>query len=333
MIHAPQLARWLATGILFASGALYAQTKEATFAYQDALVPLRTLIDSGELEKTTGYKINWRHFGTGGEVNRALATGDVQIGEVDSNQIAVAASQGHDVRLFWILHDTADALALVARDGAGIKGWKDLKGKKVATPFASSAYSQLLAGLKLEGIDPKDVNLVDLGPLAISAAWARGDIDATFIGGPVLSKAKANGKVIATAGSIGRKGHPIFDGLVVHESWAKKNEDFLVALVKAVAKADDDYRKNAARWTADSAPVKAVAKWSKVDPTDVPAAIALYRFPTLEEQLSSAWLGGGAAKTLANTAVFLKEHGRIQTVQPDYGIFVTTTYVQKALGH
>ena len=29
------------------------------------LVPRRTVMESGELEKATGYKINWRMFGSG----------------------------------------------------------------------------------------------------------------------------------------------------------------------------------------------------------------------------------------------------------------------------
>jgi taurine transport system substrate-binding protein len=317
---------------LLISSALWAQTKEVTFAYQDMLVPLRTVIESGELEKTTGYKINWRQFGGGGDVIRALSSGDVQIGEAGSSPVAAAASQGQDIKLFWILDDIADAEALVTRNGSGIQSWKDLKGKKVATPFVSTAHYQLLVGLKLEGVDPKDVNVVNLRPPEIGAAWERGDIDATFIWDPVLSKAKANGKVLATSGSIGKKGHPTFDGLVVNAKWAADNEGFLVALVKALAKADDDYRKSGAKWTADSPQVKAIAKWSKADPKDVPAAISLYRFPTLQEQLSPAWLGGGAAKALTNTAVFLKEQGRIQEVKADYGAFVTTQYVRKALG-
>ncbi|MFM2036815.1 MAG: taurine transporter substrate-binding protein [Pseudomonadota bacterium] len=326
------LPRLLATASLLISSALWAQTKEVTFAYQDMLVPLRTVIESGELEKTTGYKINWRQFGGGGDVIRALSSGDVQIGEAGSSPVAAAASQGQDIKLFWILDDIADAEALVTRNGSGIQSWKDLKGKKVATPFVSTAHYQLLVGLKLEGVDPKDVNVVNLRPPEIGAAWERGDIDATFIWDPVLSKAKANGKVLATSGSIGKKGHPTFDGLVVNAKWAADNEGFLVALVKALAKADDDYRKSGAKWTADSPQVKAIAKWSKADPKDVPAAISLYRFPTLQEQLSPAWLGGGAAKALTNTAVFLKEQGRIQEVKADYGAFVTTQYVRKALG-
>lgn len=318
--------------VLANAGAM-AQTKEVTFAYQDMLVPLRTVIESGELEKTTGYKINWRQFGGGGDVIRAMASGDVQIGEAGSSPIAAAASQGQDIRLVWILDEIADAEALVARNGTGINGWKDFKGKKVATPFVSTAHYQLLVGLKAAGVDSKDVNVVNLRPPEIAAAWERGDIDATFIWDPVLSKAKANGKVIASSGSIGKQGHPTFDGLVVNAKWAAENEAFVVALIKAIAKADEQYRKEGAKWTAGTPQIKAIAKWSKADPKDVPAAIALYRFPTLQEQLSSTWLGGGAAKALANTAVFLKEQGRVQEVKPDYNAFVSTVYARKALGN
>ena len=152
-----------------------------------------------------------------------------------------------------------------------------------------------------------------------------------FVMGPVLSKVKANGKVIATSGSIGKKGYPTFDGMVVNADWAAKNEAFMVALVKALAKADAAYRSGQAKWTVDSPEVKAVAKWTKADAKDVPAAMKLYRFPTLQEQASATWLGGGAAKALADTSAFLKEQGRVQEVKPNYSTYVTTKYVQEAM--
>lgn len=308
-----------------------AQQKEVTFAHQDMLVPLRTVMESGEIEKATGYKINWRMFGGGGDVIRAMASGDVQIGEVGSAGITAAASQGQDIKLFWILDDIADAEALVARNGSGINSIKDLKGKKVATPFVSTAHYQLMADMKLQGVDPKSVTVMNMRPPEIAAAWERGDIDAAFIWEPVLSRVKSNGKVIATSGSIGKKGYPTFDGLVVNAKWAAQNEAFMVALVKALAQADAQYRANEAKWTPDSAQVKAVAKWTKADAANVPAAMKLYRFPTLAEQASPTWLGGGAAKAMSNTAAFLKEQGRVQEVKPNYSDFVTTTYVQKAM--
>jgi taurine transport system substrate-binding protein len=320
----------VAAGLALGQSAV-AQTKEVTIAHQDIQLPYRAAMESGELEKATGYKINWRMFGGGGDVIRAMASGDVQIGEAGSSPLTAAASQGQDIKLFWILDDIANAEVLVARNGSGINSMKDLTGKKVATPFVSTAHYQLMVGMKLDGVDPKNVNVMNLRPPEIAAAWQRGDIDAAFIWDPVLSKIKSNGKVIATSGGIGAKGYPTFDGMVVNAKWAADNEAFMVALVKVLAKADAEYRANAAKWTADSPQVKAVAKWTKADAKDVPAAMALYKFPTPEEQLSATWLGGGAAKAMTDTAAFLKEQGRVQEVKPNYGAFVTTTYVQKAL--
>ena len=209
------LPKWFAVVGLALAANVFAQTKEVTFAHQDMLVPLRTVMESGELEKATGYKINWRMFGGGGDVIRAMASGDVQIGEAGSSPITAAASQGQDIRVFWVLDDISDAEALISRNGTGINSMKDLKGKKVATPFVSTAHYQLMVGMKLEGVDPKTVNVMNMRPPEIAAAWERGDIDAAFIWDPVLSKLKTGGQTIATFGSIGKKGLPPFDGLVV----------------------------------------------------------------------------------------------------------------------
>ena len=326
-----RLALAAAASLALLGTAALAQTKEVTIAHQDMLDPYRIVMESGELEKATGYKINWRMFGGGGDVIRAMASGDVQIGEVGSAGVATAANQGQNIKLFWILDDIADAEALVARNASGINSVKDLKGKKVATPFVSTAHYQLMADIKSEGVDPKSVTVMNMRPPEIAAAWERGDIDAAFIWDPVLSKVKSNGKVIATSGSIGKKGFPTFDGMVVNAAWAAKNEAFMVALVKALAKADAAYRAGQAKWTVDSGEVKAVAKWTKADAKDVPEAIKLYRFPTLQEQASATWLGGGAAKALADTSAFLKEQGRVQEVKPNYSSYVTTKYVQEAM--
>jgi taurine transport system substrate-binding protein len=313
-------------------GVSSAQTKEVTFAHQDMLVPLRLVMESGEVEKATGYKINWRMFSGGGDVIRAMASGDVQMGETGSSPLTAAASQGQDIKLFWISADIANAEALIARNASGINSMKDLAGKKVATPFVSTAHYQLMAGMKMDGVDPKSVNVMNMRPPEIAAAWERGDIDATFIWDPVLSKIKGTGKTIATSGSIGKRGAPTFEGIVVNAKWAAANEPFMIAFVKALNRANEEYKATGKSWTPDSPQTKAMAKWTKADPKDVGAAMSLYTFPTMAEQVSPTWLGGGAAKAMAGTAAFLKEQGRVQEVKPDYGAFVTTVYVDKAMG-
>ena len=309
--------------------------KTVTFAYQDMMNPFRYVQQTGEIEKATGYKINWRQFGGGGDVIRAMASGDVAIGEVGSTGVATAISQGMDVELFWILEDIASAEALVARNGSGVNTIADLKGKKVGTPFVSTSHFQLLYALQKAGLKPTDVQILNMRPPEIAAAWGRGDLDATFIWDPVLSTVKKNGKVLTTSGDICKQGACTFDGLIVSRKFATENPAFMVALVKAIGKADADYRTNPKGWTGDAAKAAAVAKWSGAKAEDVPDAMALYGFPSLQEQASPAWLGGGAngaaAKALAQQANFLKEQGRLQTVAPDYSKSVTTEWVTRAM--
>ena len=309
--------------------------KTVTFAYQDMMNPFRWVQQTGEIEKATGYKINWRQFGGGGDVIRAMASGDVAIGEVGSAGVATAISQGMDVELFWILEDIAAAEALVARDGSNVNTVADLKGKKVGVPFVSTTHFHLLYAMELAGLKRTDVQILNMRPPEIAAAWTRGDIDATFIWDPVLSTVKKNGKVIVTSGELCKKGKCTFDGLIVSKKFAAENPAFMTALVKAIAKADADYRANPKAWTADKDKVAAVAKWSGGKPEDVPAAIALYGFPSLAEQASPTWLGGGAnggaTKALTETAKFLKDEGRIQQVAPDYSKSVNAAFVQGAM--
>jgi taurine transport system substrate-binding protein len=309
--------------------------KTVTFAYQDMMNPWRWVQQSQEIEKATGFKINWRQFGGGGDVIRAMASGDVQLGEVGSTGVATAISQGMDVELFWILEDIASAEALVARNGSGVNTIADLKGKKVGTPFVSTSHFQLLYALQKAGLKASDVQVLNMRPPEIAAAWARGDLDATFIWDPVLSTVKKTGKVLTTSGDICKQGACTFDGLVVTRKFASENPAFMLALVKALARADADYRANPKAWTGDSAKVAAVAKWSGGKPEDVADAMALYGFPNLADQASPAWLGGGAngsaAKALAQQANFLKEQGRLQTVAPDYSKSVTTEWVTQAM--
>ena len=335
------MKRWL-IGCAIATGALgaalhdnaLAQTKEVTIAHQDMMVPWRYAHVQGELEKATGYKINFRMFGGGGDVIRAMASGQVQIGEAGSAPIASALSQGLPVELVWILTDIGAAEAMVARNGSGINSVADLKGKRIAVPFTSTTHFHTMVALEANKVNPADVRILNMRPPEIAAAWERGDIDATFVWDPVLAKVKANGKVLITSGEITKQtGKATFDGIIVNRDWAKANADFVVKFLQVIANADENYRRNKDKWSKDSPMVQAVAKVTGAKPEDVAAGMALYRFVPASEQATNAWLGGGkaggAAQSLAATAAFLRAQGTIQNVLPDYSVGVNPTFVQK----
>ncbi len=321
----------LAAALALGPAPAQAAGKSITFAYQDMTTPIRVLMESGELEKRTGYTVKWVKFGGGGDVIRAMASGNVDIGEAGSSPIAAAASQGLPVKLFWILDDIGDAEQLVARKGTGIASVKDLKGRTVGVPFVSTAHYQLMFALQEAGLGPKDVRVLNMRPPEIAAAWERGDIDAAFIWAPVLTVAKKSGTVIASAGDFARKGKATFDGIVATNAALDAHREFLTTFVRLLAAADADYAKAGAGWTESSPQVAAIAKWTGAAPAEVPAALSAYRFPTLAEQASPRWLGGGAADALKSTADFLKAQGRVPDLAPDYGAFVTTDLVAAAL--
>lgn len=308
----------------------HAQTR-LTVGYQLIVGPFLTAIADGSFDaalKDAGYQVDWRQFTSGGDISTALASGNVPVGVLGSTGITSAATRGVDLQLFWILDNIGKSEALVARNGSGINGTADLKGKRVATPFVSTSHFHLLVGLEqVWKINPRDVRILNMQPPQIVAAWQRGDIDAAYVWPPALTEIEKTGKVIADSEAIGHASVPTFDGLVVDRAWAAKNPKFMAAFTAVLAK-------SYAAWTADSAQVKSIVKLIGGKPDDVATALKLLTFPTAQEQASPEWLGGGkesgAARAFAASAKFLKDQKQIDKALADYSAHVTDQYAKAA---
>jgi taurine transport system substrate-binding protein len=322
----------LGLGALISGGAA---AETVTVGYQLIYNPWKVPIADDTFSEATGWDVEYRQFDSGAKVITAMASGDVQIALAGSSPIAAGVSQGVDMQLVWIVEDIADAEALVAREGSGIAQVEDLKGKKVGVPFVSTTHFHLLFALEHFGVDPNEVEILNLQPPQIAAAWERGDIDAAFVWDPALGQIKQTGEVVITSGELSALGRPTFDGLVVNKTWAEQNAEGLARFIKVIAEADAAYRDNKEAWTADSEPVKKIIDVVGGNAADVPGVLALYNFPTMEEQASCAWLGcgtdGGAVKALIYTSEFLKKEKKIPDVLADYTPFVTAQYVEAAM--
>ena len=306
-----------------------------TVGYQLIYNPWKVAIANKTFEQATGREIRWRKFDSGAKVLTAMASGDVDIALSGSTGIAAGVSRGIDVQLFWIGEDIGSAEALVARDGSGITSPKDLIGKKLGVPFASTTHYHALFALEHFGIDPDTVEIINMQPNQIAAAWLRRQIDAAFVWNPALGRITKTGKVLITSGELSQLGRATFDGLIVQRKFAEAEPQFMRRFVEVQAAADEAYRSDPAAWTPESAEVKAIVRMVGGDVQDVPEVLALYGFPTLEEQASELWLGGGkssgAARALRDTADFLVKQKKIPSLASDYSRFVTSAYVEAAL--
>ena len=180
-LHSP-LRLLAALSLAGASFFAQAASTDVTVAYQTTVDPAKVAQADGAYEKATGAKINWRKFDNGADIIAAIASGDVQIGYLGSSPLTAAVTRKVPVETFLIATQLGGSEALVARDGSGINGPQDLVGKKVAVPFVSTGHYSLLAALKHWNIDPSKVQILNLAPPAIVAAWKRGDIDAPMYG-------------------------------------------------------------------------------------------------------------------------------------------------------
>lgn len=312
-----------------------AQDKTITIGYQTIVGPFPTAIADGSFEKATGWKIKWRQFTSAGDISAAFASGDIPIGVLGSTGIAAATSNGVDVELFWVLDNIGKSEQLVARNGSGINKPADLVGKKVAVPFVSTSHFHLLIALeKIWHIPPSKVQILNMKPPEIVAAWTRGDIDAAYVWPPALTTILKNGKTIITSEEVGEKSVPTFDGIIANRKWAAEHKDFMVAFTKVLAKSYADYNANKAKWTGTSPEVKAMTKLVGGDAADNADSLKLLSYPDAKEQASAEWLGGGkkgkALGALTASADFLKSQHQINTMLSDYSPYVTAQYAEAA---
>ncbi len=318
-----------AAAVLIGSNLGLANAADVTvnIGYQPIVEPSRVPQADGTYEKVTGAKVNWQKFDGGADVIAAIASGSLDIGYVGSSPLAAAASRGLGIETIFVVGLISEAEALAVK---GISKPEELAGKKIATPFVSTAHYSLLTALKHWNIDPKSVEILNLRPPEIAAAWSRGDIDGAYVWDPVLAELKKSGTVLATSADVAEWGGPTFDAWVVSKTFAEAHPDVVTAFVKVTGDAYAAYKANPDAWNGTSAEAEKIAKLTGAKQDEVPALLKGYYFPSLDEQASDKLLGGGTVKAVAETSAFLLEQGKIPSVLPDYAPYVSTRWVKDA---
>lgn len=305
------------------------QAANLTIGYQTGIDPSKVPQADGLYEEAIGEKIDWRRFNSGPEVITAIASGDVQIGNLGSSPLAAAASRNLPIVAFIVSAQINSSEALVVRNGSQIDAPKDLIGKTIATPFVSTSHYSLLGALKHWGLDTRQVKVVNLQPAQIAAAWKRGDIDGAFVWSPALGEIRKTGKTLTDATEVGQWGAPTFEVWVVRKDFAEKHPEVVAKFAKITLDSFADYAANKSSWTVDSAPVQKIARLTGANAADIPELLEGSTFPDAQAQRTDALLNGGTAKAIGETAKFLKEQGKVETVLPDYSAYVTGKFIKE----
>ena len=300
-----------------------------TIGYQN--VPNGDLVVKHDrlLEQAFGddVKVDWKLFDSGGSVNEAVLAGGVDIGLVGSSPASRGISSGIAYSVPWIFDVIGKAEALAVRSDSGITSLADLKGKTIATPFASTSHYSLLAALADAGIAEGDVNIIDSEPDAIYAAWEQGDIDGAYVWNPNLAKLIAEGgTVLITSEDLAKKGKTTYDLAIVTNKFAAAYPEAVQTWVDQENAAVETIRNN----PADAA--AAVAAELNITPEEAADQLSQLIFLDATQQIAPENLGGGLAANLYAAAQFNQELGKIDSVQPEnaYQQAVVTSFAAAA---
>ncbi len=272
-------------------------------------------------------EIEWKLFDSGGTVNEAVVAGSVDIGLAGSSPVARGLSTPIEYQVPWIHDVIGRAESLVVKDD--IASVEDLRGKKIATPLASTSHYSLLAALDRAGLSESDVDVIDAEPDDIFAAWSRGDIDGAYVWNPNLARIiEDGGRVLITSEELAREGKTTYDLAVVTNSFASEHPDAVTTWVAAQDRAVRLIQSDPA--TA----ARAIAAELNIEPADAEAQVADLIFLTAAEQAGADYLGGGVAANLFAAAQFNQRLGQIPEVQPEqtYTDGVTARFAEEVAG-
>lgn len=122
-------------------------------------------------------------YPTGVDQLNALQAGEIQMGQVGVPMIG-AVVRGLDLVIVGNYSGSAvrlggdDTMALVAREGSGIRTIRDLRGKRIGASFGTISHFYILGILEKAGLTTGDVTLVNVPPPETPVVLRGGAVDA-----------------------------------------------------------------------------------------------------------------------------------------------------------
>ncbi|MGB5862930.1 MAG: ABC transporter substrate-binding protein [Sulfitobacter sp.] len=317
----------------FASTAAFADGhEEITVAYfLEWPMPFQFAKVNGTYEEALGKKINWVSFDSGVAMSAAMASGDVQISVSQGvPPFVVATSGGQDIQIVDVAVSYSENDNCVVSSGLEIDKTSaaELAGKKVAVPLGTAAHYGFLKQMDHFGVDVASMSVVDMAPAEGAAALSQSAVDMACGWGGALRRMKESGNVLLTGAEKEELGILVFDVTSAPASYVAENGDDLAKFLKVTADANAMW--NSGENTAEMLPV--IAKDAGMDETATKETLDGFVFPSMEEQLSAKWFGGGSQEFMGGVAQVFLDSGSIDNRLEDYTGTVNTGPLKAAKG-
>jgi ABC-type nitrate/sulfonate/bicarbonate transport system substrate-binding protein len=219
--------------------------------------------------KAEGLEVTVTMFTSGAAALEAFRAGNgnlILAGHVPS---LLLWGRGEGVGIAPISPSYENAVVVAKRE---IRGVADLRGKKVATFTGATAELMLHKYLESGGLALKDITFINLAPPEQIIALDRGDIDAFVWDGLSGSKARDVSGDRVHVLATNRNFFADWSVLSADRAWAQANRDSVVAVLRAIQRAN----KFIAEQPEDAKAT--VARYAKMQPQLVQQIFPIYEF-------------------------------------------------------
>ena len=280
----------------------------------------------GAYEEALGMEVNWVSFETGTAMSAAMASGDVQISVSQGvPPFVVAASGGQDIQVVDVAVSYSDNDNCVIASSLEIDAASagELAGKTVAVPLGTAAHYGFLRQMDHFGVPLDSLSIVDMAPPEGAAALGNGAVDFACGYGGGLTSMKEFGNTLLTGDEKEALGILVFDVTSAPADYISENGDTLAKFLAVTAAANTEWNTNP-----NDEMLAAIAGEAGMDLEAARSAISTMKFPSVEEQLSDAWLGGNAATFMKGVADVFVTAGSIDGSLDRYENAVNTGPLQ-----
>jgi sulfonate transport system substrate-binding protein len=148
----------------------------------------QAVMEAAGVLKDVPYKIEWKEFPAAAPLLEALGAGAIDTGLVGDAPFTFAAAANVPVKAIGAIRQSREGLAILVPRESSIRGFEDLKGKKIATGRGSIGHQLILAALESRGWSASDVQIVFLAPSDAKVAYTQGSVDAWSTWEPYVSQ-------------------------------------------------------------------------------------------------------------------------------------------------
>jgi sulfonate transport system substrate-binding protein len=194
--------------------------------------------------KDVSYDVQWKNFTSGAPLTNEMVAGKLDFGAMADfpgslNGVAFQKAGRRSLFISVLSGSTkGSGNGIVVPTNSSVQSIKDLKGKTISVPFASTSHGMLLRAIEAEGWNPEtDVSIITQAPEIAGPALQANKIEAhaDFVPFAELFPWRGFARKIFDGSQANA---PTFHGALVDAEYADKYPEIVVAYLRAALEAD-----------------------------------------------------------------------------------------------